>query len=337
MSGRYWSPQHPVLEVLRARRQRGDQEVSRSDPYRVGLAIQGGGMRGVVTGAMLTALEELGLHRAFDAIYGTSSGALNGAYFLGGQTWRPLQIYWDHLSTRQFVNPRRLLTGDVLNLDYAFDTVLGELEPLDYDSVLDSKVPLHVAVTLVDELRTEVVSEFQSKQDLIDALRASTWLPIAIRGTASFRGRRAIDGSMLTIHPYRLALADGCTHVLSLSSRPVGGRGREFPLSRMYWHWRLNQLQPGLAKANVRAKRDYHEDRPALEERSRAPGEPPYVLDIAPLRGMPSLTPFERRAERLITAARWAYNVMAAAIKNEDPEVLRTGVRLSWAKGETGQ
>jgi hypothetical protein len=105
----------------------------------------------------------------------------------------------------------------------------------------------------------------------------------------------------------------------------------------MYWHWRLNQLQPGLAKANVGAKRDYHEDRPALEERSRAPGEPPYVLDIAPLRGMPSLTPFERRAERLITAARWAYNVMAAAIKNEDPEVLRTGVRLSWAKGETGQ
>ncbi|GAB3413622.1 patatin-like phospholipase family protein [Flindersiella endophytica] len=337
MSGRYWSPQHPVLEVLRDRRRRGDQEAARGDPYRVGLAIQGGGMRGVVTGAMLTALEELGLHRAFDAIYATSSGALNAAYFLGGQTWRPLQIYWNHLSTPRFVDPRRLFTGDVLNLDYAFDNVLGELEPLDYDSVLDSKVPLHVAVTLVDELRTEVVSEFRSKQDLIDALRATTWLPIAIRGTAGFRGRRAIDGSMLTIHPYRLALADGCTHVLSLSSRPVGGRGRELPLTRAFWHWRLNQLQPGLAKANVRAKRDYREDRQALENWSRTPGEPPYVLDIAPLRGMPGVTPFERRAERLITAARWAYNVMAAAIEDEDPEVLRTAVRLTWSEGETGR
>jgi predicted acylesterase/phospholipase RssA len=192
-------------------------------------------------------------------------------------------------------------------------------------------------VTLVDELRTEVVSEFRSKQDLVDALRASTWLPIAIRGTASFRGRRAIDGSMLTIHPYRLALADGCTHVLSLSSRPVGGRGRELPLSRMYWHWRLNQLQPGLAKANVRAKRDYREDRPALEKWSREPDQAPYVLDIAPLRGMPGVTPFELGAGRLLTAARWAYNVMAAAIEDEDPAVLRTGVRLSWSKGETGQ
>lgn len=336
MSGRYWSPQHPVLEVLRARRRRGDREAARGDPYKVGLAIQGGGMRGVVTGAMLTALEELGLHRAFDAIYATSSGAINGAYFLGGQTWRPLQIYWNHLSTRRFVDPLRFFTGNVLNLDYAFDTVVGELEPLDYDSVLDSKIPLHIAVTLVDELRTEVVSEFRSKQDLTDALRATTWLPIAVRGTADFRGRRAVDGSMLTVHPYRLALADGCTHVLSLSSRPVGGRARDLPLSRAFWHWSLNRLQPGLGQANLRAKRDYREDRPALENWSRTPAEPPYVLDIALLPGMPGVTPFELRAERLTTAASWAYNVMAAAVEDEDPKVLRTTARFAWSKGETG-
>ncbi|GAB3743686.1 patatin-like phospholipase family protein [Microlunatus parietis] len=335
MAGGYWSPHHPVLEVLRSRRQRGDLAAERADPYRVGLAIQGGGMRGVITGAMLAALEDLGLHRAFDAVYGTSSGAMNAASFIGGGIWRPLQIYWNHLRTRRFVDARRFFTGDVLDLDYAFDTVLGELEPLDYDSVLDSKVPLHVALTLVDELRTDVVSGFESKQDLVDALRATTWLPVAVRGTATFRGKRAIDGSILTVHPYRMALADGCTHVLSLSSRPIDASSFELPLTRSFWRWRLDQLEPGLAEANALAMRDYRQDRPALLDWSRSPDQPPYVLDIALLPGMPSVTPYELRAERLITAGRWAHNVLTAAIEDEDPEVLRTAVRFTRTEGDS--
>lgn len=96
---------------------------------------------------------------------------------------------------------------------------MAQLEPLDYRAVLRSDVALHIAITLVDELRTITVSKFESNEDLKDALRASAWLPIAIRGTASFRGQRAIDGTILTAHRHRLALTDGCTHVLSLSTR----------------------------------------------------------------------------------------------------------------------
>src|SRR5690606_1755229 len=100
---RVWAQQHPVLEVLLDRRNRGD----RADGHRVGLAIQGGGMRGVISGAMLTALEDLGLATSFDAIYGTSSGAMNGAYLYQGGLWRGLSVYWDHLNSRDFIDLRR--------------------------------------------------------------------------------------------------------------------------------------------------------------------------------------------------------------------------------------
>ena len=39
-------------------------------------------MRGIVSASMLVALEDLGFADAFDVVYGCSSGAVNGAYFL---------------------------------------------------------------------------------------------------------------------------------------------------------------------------------------------------------------------------------------------------------------
>jgi predicted patatin/cPLA2 family phospholipase len=321
----YWSPDHPVLEALRARRSRQDRPGDRGDPYRIGLTIQGGGMRGVVSAAMLTVLDDLGLAHAFDAIYGSSSGAINGAYFLTGEGWRRLRIYWDYLTTPRFIDLKRYLRGNILDIGYTFDTVLAELEPLDYDAVLYSDVPLHIAITLVDELRTIMVSDFTSKEDLNDALRASAWLPIAIRGTTLFRGQRAIDGSILTTHPYRLALTDGCTHVLSLSTRPLGPLSSVLGLRRMIMNYELRRLGPGLSKEHTRASEEYRRDRTLLARWSISPSESPHVLDIAPLPWMNETKPFEMDVGRLIVAARQAYDLMTCAIEEEDPTELRTG------------
>jgi len=325
MSEPYWSPDHPVLEALRARRSRQDRSGERGDQHRIGLTIQGGGMRGVVSAAMLTALDDLGLAHAFDAIYGSSSGAMNGAYFLTGEGWRRLRIYWDYLTTPHFIDLKRYFRGNILDLGYTFETVLAQLEPLDYNAVLNSDVPLHIAITLVDELRTITVSDFRSKEDLNDALRASAWLPIAVRGTTLFRGQRAIDGTILTTHPHRFALADGCTHVLSLSTRPLGLLSPTLVLRRLIMNWKLRQLGPGLSRKHVRAGEEYRRDRMLLAALSSSPSEPPYVVDIAPLPWMKGIKPLEMDVGRLIVAARQAYDLMTCAIEGEDPVELRTG------------
>jgi hypothetical protein len=53
---------------------------------------QGGGMRGVISGAMLMGLRALGLHNTVDAVYGASAGAINATYFLTNQPYG-LDIY----------------------------------------------------------------------------------------------------------------------------------------------------------------------------------------------------------------------------------------------------
>ncbi|MDT0307008.1 patatin-like phospholipase family protein [Streptomyces sp. DSM 44917] len=324
-SGPPWAPDHPVLEALRNRRAKGHRPDAPADDLKIGLAVEGGGIRGVISAAMLCALEDTELITAFDGVYAASSGAINSAYFLNGDTWYPLSIYYDDLATRRFVDLRRLFRGQILDLDYAFE-VIDNGKPLDYDAVITSPTALHVAVTLVDELRTEAATDFTSREDLRSALIASAWLPVALRGTAEFRGRRAVDGGVLTQHPYRLALDDGCTHVLSLSTRPIQPPAERLGLSQRYGVRHLNRIRPGLGDGYAEAAARYRGERRTLQRRMTEPGEAPYVLDLAPLSWMPMVKRHELDPGRIMAGARGAYEVMYCAIEGHDPALIRNGL-----------
>lgn len=324
MDDRVWEEDHPVLEALRRRREKGHTRKNPADDLKIGLAVEGGGIRGVVSAAMLCALEDLGFENAFDAVYSASSGAINSAYFLLGGTWYPLSIYYDDLATRRFVDFRRFLRGEILDLKYAFQ-VVDQVKPLDYEAVIASPTELHVAVTLVDELRTEAASGFSGREDLREALMASAWLPVALRGTTEFRGRRAVDGGVLTPHPYALALQDGCTHVLSLSTRPIEPPREKLSLSQRYGIRHLNGIREGLGTGYGRAIIRYRDQRAMLQRRMREPGEAPYVFDLAPLSWMPQVKRHELDPGRILAGARGAYEVMYCAMERHDPALIRAG------------
>lgn len=76
---------HPTMQVLGDRLMNGSKPGGRSDGLKVGLVVEGGGMRGAVTGGMLMQLHDLGLKDLFDVVYGSSAGAINATYFLSGQ------------------------------------------------------------------------------------------------------------------------------------------------------------------------------------------------------------------------------------------------------------
>lgn len=316
---RAWNEDHPVLEELRARRKSGSTPGGRrdaNDPVKVGLAVEGGGMRGVISAAMLCALEDLGMASAFDAVYGCSSGALNGAYFLAGDCWYPLSIYYDDLPVKRFVDFRRPLRGrSIVDMDYVFDDVMEERKPLDYQAVLKSDVPLHVAITSVDRRTTLVVRDFEDEADLKAGLRASSWLPGAVQGTADFRGERAIDGGVLTAHPYAVAAADGCTHVLSLSTHPIFAPRRYNPVAVRYAYRYLERLGSGIGAGYLRSLADNQLQLRWLRRSMTDPRPGPYVLDLGPLRGAPVLKRHDMDRWKLIEAARHGYEVMYCAIE----------------------
>jgi len=75
------------LELVRQRASSGSKPGKRApgDTAKLALVVEGGGMRGAVSGGGLQALHDLGLRDVFDCVYGSSAGAINATYFLSGQ------------------------------------------------------------------------------------------------------------------------------------------------------------------------------------------------------------------------------------------------------------
>ena len=213
-----------------------------------------------------------------------------------------------------------------MNLDYAFEVVMDQIKPLDYQRVIDSTVPLQIAITLVDEIRTLVPEDVASGPELKAALRAGAWLPPGVRGTATFRGQRSADGGLLTALPFWLAEADGCTHILSLSTRPMPTAPRRPSALNKYMARHLDGISPGLGRAYSMAINRMHSDEMRLRRmRVSPPARPPYILDLAPLPESPEVKRHEQRRERLMAAARAAYEVMFTAVQGRTAAAIRSG------------
>jgi len=215
---------HAALQLLRQRAISKSRPGQRTDNFKLGLVVEGGGMRGCVSGGALQAIADLGLRDAFDAVYGSSAGAINGSFFLAGNL-DAVSIYHDHIACDEFINLRRLLSRradlpPALNLSFLIDHVMQSVQPLDFDSVIASEIPLKVVASSLDALGPVLLSNFTDKDDLATALRASATVPEVAGGPVFHRGHRLVDAAVFEAVPFRSAIADGCTHVLVLCTRP---------------------------------------------------------------------------------------------------------------------
>ena len=212
---------HPTLQLILQRKQQGSRPLKRMDRYKLGLVVEGGGMRGVVTGAMLMGLGDLEVRDCFDVVYGASAGAINATYFLSGQR-HGLDVYTKDIANASFLDLRRMLVGQpAMNLDFLVDHVMENVRPLCWKSVLHSEIPLKVVASNLDTLAPHVLSNFTDKEDLIDCLKASCNVPTIVGPPRQVRGHRLVDAAIFEPIPVKAAINDGCTHILALCSRPA--------------------------------------------------------------------------------------------------------------------
>lgn len=324
----FWDPEHPVLKILRRRRETGSKPGARDDSAKVALAIEGGGMRGVISAAMCTQLDDTGFSDAFDVVYGGSSGAVNATYFVAQQCWYPLSIYFDDLATNEFVKFSRALSGgSILNLDYVFDEVFRSAKMLDYQAAIESTVSLVISVTDVDARETVAVRDFATTDELESILRASVHLPSAVRGVTEFGGRRLLDGALLTPLPYRMAINDGCTHVLSLSTYRIRKPSNRQPAWQYPYSLYLERIQRGLGTAFLSAQRQRVRDREWLmRRRCNSSANGPHVLDLAPLPWMKEIRLHERDPHVVFERCRAAYAVSHCATEGVSTDRIRDGL-----------
>jgi predicted acylesterase/phospholipase RssA len=211
---------HELLRIIDERLRAGSEPGRRADPYRIALSIEGGGMRGTVSAGMALELHELGMLPAIDAVYGSSAGAITGAWLLSS-TPEGLRGWADPEYARTLIRWSALLRGrPVVDVRTLIEVVYQTEFPMDFDSVLASPVEYHPLGTDAETGEsTDLRPLIDSPVELRLALRASASLPFLAGPPVGLRGRRFYDAGVAESVPFRTPLAQGATHVLVLRSR----------------------------------------------------------------------------------------------------------------------
>lgn len=214
-----------VLEVLADRRTTSSRPGQRADAHRVALAIEGGGNRAAYSAGMCLAIDELGLVDCFDAVYGTSGGALNAAWLLTGEAQQWLPSWADpEVAAAGVTDPRRLLRGGPLvDLSRLVDHVYEQITPMDFGAILANPVSYHpIATSAGTGDAVDLAPTITDRASLKRAIRASSCMPLLAGRPVRIEGETYVDGGVAEGVPWPSAVAGGATHVLVLRTRREG-------------------------------------------------------------------------------------------------------------------
>lgn len=274
--GVYGTDPDRVIDAIRYRALRQLTCRDAGDGKRLGLVIEGGGMRGSTTAGGALALAHLGLSGLFDDVYATSAGVMNAAYYLSRQEDIGISIYFDDLASRSFYSPWRF--WKVLDVDYVMEDIVKGSKRLDLDRLRKSPSGLHVA--LLDRATGEsfVVNTHLAKESIYSVLHAALSVPVLYNRAVMVDGRPCMDGGLGIPFPLRHAIADGCTDILVLQSHPIGYVSAEYAL------WQHILFRTMCARSSAGTWRTYRDRvKAATEYRDLACGNspPPVGVNIA--------------------------------------------------------
>ncbi len=203
--------------------------VSQQSQPKTAFVFAGGGSFGAIQVGMLHALAAQGV--VADVVFGSSVGALNGAYYAGTPTIegiRQLETIWRSLHRRDvFQVTWRSVLGFVRRRDFLVTSEgLRQIvdKHLPYRNLEEAKIPVHIVATDILSGETVVLSKGPAAQ----AILASAAIPPAF-APVKFENLYLADGAISSNTPVKVAVALGARRLIIL---PTGyACARESPPS----------------------------------------------------------------------------------------------------------
>lgn len=289
---------HELLRLILGRAEAGSLPGDRSDPHRLALVIEGGGMGGAVSAGMCVLLEALDLIGAFDMIVACSAGALNGAWTAAGRAAQGATNYED-LASRAFLNPWRLLIGrPPIDFGLLFDGIAESRKPITAEQLAGGPA-FHCLVTSLSRGTLEAFSDFASPRELLRAVRASCTLPVLAGPPVEIGGEQYADGGLIESMPFGYAFGIGATHALVLRSRSADYRKGDYGRLQLML---VRRMQPALLEL-VRARPGHYNDEAQTLERAMSSGRPD-LFAIAPPPDAPQVGQLERDRDKVAAGLR---------------------------------
>lgn len=202
---------------------------------KVGIVLEGGGMRGAYTAGVLSWLIENN-YRA-DLVVGISSGAMYGAIYCLEDTDLLKETSIDIAPDKGNVGLRPLFReGQLVAYDRLYDVELVKAG-FDHQKLQDSKSDLQVGVYSLEEYKTLWKDQFDIAKEA-NWIKAACALPVWGR-FIPVNDTMYTDGGITTMIPVKRALELGCDELLVVTTKSPEFVRKPFPRWQI---WVLNNI-----------------------------------------------------------------------------------------------
>lgn len=233
---------------------------------KVGLVLEGGGMRGMYTTGVLDVFLEEGIFT--DAVIGVSAGAVFGCSYMSEQHGRGIRYNLKYINDDRYVSTKSWLkTGNIFNAKFCYDELPNKLDVYDYDRFEEnaSKVPFYVCCTNVDTGEPEYIRCTDFRKEM-DYMRASASLPLVSKIVYK-GGKKLLDGGTADSIPVDFFRSLGYKKNIVVLTRPAGYIKKPSSTAKLL-KFRYKKY-PDFIAANVNRHDNYNKSVAAIEEQER--------------------------------------------------------------------
>lgn len=189
---------------------------------KIGLVLEGGGMRGVFTCGVLDYLMDAGIR--FPYAIGVSAGACNGLSYMSHQRGRAKFSNIDLLAKYKYIGIRPLLKRrGLIDQQLLFHRFPDRILPYNYKAYAENPDRFEMVTTDCLTGRACYWEEKHNEKRIIDIVKASSSLPYACP-IIYVDGRPMLDGGIVDSIPLQRAFQQGCDTCVVVLTRNRGYR-----------------------------------------------------------------------------------------------------------------
>lgn len=223
---------------------------------KVGLVLEGGAMRGLYTAGVLDVMMENNIN--IDGIVGTSAGALFGVNYFSNQKGRAIRYNKTYLNDKRFISKKSLLlTGNIVNKDFAFYKVTKELDPLDNETFIKNNKEYYATATNVETGAAEYL-KITDPINQLEELRATSAMPFASK-MIKINGKKYLDGGISDSIPLMKCKDLGFDKIIVVLTQPFDYRKKKNSEKKMKLIRLKYKKYPNLIKTMENRHNDYNE------------------------------------------------------------------------------
>ncbi|MBE5943789.1 MAG: patatin family protein [Lachnospiraceae bacterium] len=188
---------------------------------KVGIVLEGGGMRGLYTAGVLDVFLQEGLWP--DGVIGVSAGAIHGSNYMAAQLGRSARYNLKYINDKRYMSIRSLIkTGNLFNKKFCYDTLPNKLNIFDYDTYKENaaKIPFYVTCSNLETGMAEHIRCYDFREEM-EYLRASASLPL-VSEIVQVGGKKLLDGGTCDSIPIKFFRDMGYKKNIVVLTRPAG-------------------------------------------------------------------------------------------------------------------